>query len=304
MRSQRGHGTLGLQLSGSDGPVLLLQLATPFALLPLDAFAFLKREHFLVLDPQFATLKFKVVQNLDHGGRLLGRGEVGESQAPKYAVVKVVVERVGQRQVQLGHQLHQLFLLDSERDVLNDDGGGDQLIVTLRGPGGLGAHCATLEGARTEVGEGTGNARLLVEPSLSIVVRHIRAGEGVRGERGRTYRGETGATRARGGLQTGGGGADAPEGLGVCETIWIPGLRAGQIISIRVVVQRRVQAVQSAGVIASHGVIVEVDRHGTVGVELSGWLTMQGLLVTLGTRRPRRGIIVIHVLRLLITHGG
>lgn len=67
--------------------------------------------------------------------------------------------------------------------------------------------------------------------------------------------------------------------------------------------ERWVQALETRGIVASHGVLVQVDGHGTIGVELAGRLTMQRLLVTLRTRRTSRGIVLIHIRGLLITHG-
>ena len=107
-------------------------MASTLPLLPFDPFALLQRQHLLVLDSQLPALQFKVIEHLDHGRRLLRRGEIGEGQTPENAIVKVVVESVGQRKVQLGHQLHQLFLLDGKRNVLDDDGGRDQFVVDIR----------------------------------------------------------------------------------------------------------------------------------------------------------------------------
>ena len=67
--------------------------------------------------------------------------------------------------------------------------------------------------------------------------------------------------------------------------------------------ERWVQALETRGIVASHGVLVQVDGHGTIGVELAGRLTMQRLLVTLRTGRTGRGIVLIHIRGLLITHG-
>ena len=166
MGGQRRHGTLSLQRSARQRPVLFFQLTTTFSLLPLDAFAFLQREHLLVLNPQFPTLQLKVVEHLNHGSRFLCGGEIGKRQTAEDAVVKVVVESVGQGKVQLGHQLHQLFFLDGERDILDDDGGRDQLIVDIRSRGGIRTHCAALERTGANVGEGAGDARLLIQPGL------------------------------------------------------------------------------------------------------------------------------------------
>lgn len=150
--------------------MLFFQLASTLPLLPLDSFALLQWQHLLVLDPQFPTLQFKVVEHLDHGGRLLRRGEIGESQTPEHAIVKMVVESVGQRKVQLGHQLYQLFFLDGERNVLDDDGGGDQFIVYIRRSRRFWSNrTAALERTGSEVGKGTRDARLLIQPGLPLL---------------------------------------------------------------------------------------------------------------------------------------
>ena len=118
-----------------------------------------------------------------------------------------------------------------------------------------------------------------------------------------THRGEGRPARARG-FQAGGGRPDAAERLGVGESIGIPSLRASQVIRIRSILQRRVQAFQATGVVASHRVLVQVHGHGAVRVELSRRLAMERLLMTLRARRTCSGVVVIHIRRLLITHGG
>ena len=118
-----------------------------------------------------------------------------------------------------------------------------------------------------------------------------------------TYRRKTGSATTAGGLQTGRGRPDSGHGLGIGKTIGVPGLRTTEIISVGRIVERRVQALKTRGIVASHGVLVQVDGHGTVSVELAGRLTMQRLLVTLRTRRTSRGIVLIHIRGLLITHG-
>lgn len=84
-----------------------------------------------------------------------------------------------------------------------------------------------------------------------------------------------------------------------------PRLGARHVVPIRVSMQRgggggrRVQSVKPAGVVARHGVLVEVaGRHWAVRIELARGLAVQRLLLTLRTRGPRRRIVVIHILRL------
>jgi hypothetical protein len=146
--------------------VLFLQLTATFALLPLDALALLEREHLLILHPQLPTLELEVVKNLNNGGGFLSRGEIGKGQTPEHAIVKVIVERVRKREVQLSHQLHQLLLLDSKRDVLDNDRGGNQFIISLRGNCGFGTHRTTLKRSGSEIRKRTGHTRLLIKPGL------------------------------------------------------------------------------------------------------------------------------------------
>lgn len=65
-----------------------------------------------------------------------------------------------------------------------------------------------------------------------------------------------------------------------------------------------IEAIQSTGVVAGHGVVVHVDGHWAVGVELARRLAMERLLKTLRAGRARRGIVVVHVVGVLVTHGG
>ena len=116
-----------------------------------------------------------------------------------------------------------------------------------------------------------------------------------------TYRRQASASAASVRLQTGRDRANATQGLSVGKAIRVPGLRARQIIGIGVVLQGRVQTLEAGGFVAGHLVLVEIDGHGTVCVELARGLAVEGLLMPLGARGSCRGI-VIHV-RLLITHG-
>ena len=125
--------------------MLLLELAASLALLALDALAFLQRQHLLVLDTQLAALELKVIEVFDHDGGLLGRGEIGKGQASEDAVIEVVVEGVRQRQTHFRHQLHQLLLLHRERDVFDDDGGRDELVVAV-GRDGVGSSQVLTDG--------------------------------------------------------------------------------------------------------------------------------------------------------------
>lgn len=175
MGSQRGHRALGLKLGGRHGPMLFFQLAPTLALLAFNAFALLKRQHLLVLDPQLPSLKLEVVQNLDHRRCFLRGCEVRECQSPKHAVVKMVVERIRQRQIQLGHQLYELLLFNSEGNVLDNDRRRNQLIVGLGGCGCFWAHRAALEGPGSKIREGIRHTRLLIKPGLVSYISQIIA---------------------------------------------------------------------------------------------------------------------------------
>ena len=126
---------LGVQLRRWHGSMLLFQLASTLALLSFNPLALLQREHLLVLDPQLTSLQLKVIKMLNHHGGLLGCGEVGKRQASEDTMIKVIVEGVGQRQTEVGHELHQLLLLDREGDVLDDDGRRDELLLGLGSEG-------------------------------------------------------------------------------------------------------------------------------------------------------------------------
>lgn len=155
--------------------MLLLELSPSFPLFSFDPLALLERKHLLVFDPQLPTLELKVVEHLDDRGGLLGRREVCKGKTPEDAIVKVVVEGIRERQVHLGHELHQLLLLHRERDVLDHDRSRDQLvfrllllIVHILRPALL---VVSLKWSRAKVGGeggGAGNARLLVEPRLDL----------------------------------------------------------------------------------------------------------------------------------------
>lgn len=110
-----------------------------------------------------------------------------------------------------------------------------------------------------------------------------------------TYRWQSRPT-SRIGLYAGCCRTNTPKRVCTTEAIRIPRLRTRDIIAIRVARDRWVEPVQPASVVTSHGVVVEVGGHGTVRVKLTGRLTVQRLLVTLGARRACRWIIVIHVL--------
>ena len=133
MRRHRRHRWLAVDLIVHHRAMLLLELTASFALLPLNPLTLLQRQHLLVLHPQLATLKLKMIQMLDDRRRFVRRREIGKCEAPKYAVIEVVVERIRQRQAHLRHEFHQLLLFHRERYVFDDDCGRDELLIRIVG---------------------------------------------------------------------------------------------------------------------------------------------------------------------------
>ena len=111
--------------------MLLFKLTTAFTLLALDTFSLLQWEHLLVLDSKFATTKLHVVQSADDLVGFGGRCEVGKRKTPKDSIIKMIVKGIGQRQVHVNHQLHELLLLDGERDILDNNGSRNELFVIV-----------------------------------------------------------------------------------------------------------------------------------------------------------------------------
>jgi hypothetical protein len=145
--------------------MLLLKLASALTLFAFDALSFRSRQHLLVFNPEFPAVELKVVHVVNDGRRLVRVGEVGESQTAENAIVEVVVEGVWERQSHVGHNRDELFLLDGERNVLDDDGSRDEFLVDL-GVVRVLAHLRTTKATKThEVVVGHGRL-LLVEPSL------------------------------------------------------------------------------------------------------------------------------------------
>lgn len=135
--------------------VLFFELATSLTLLSLNTFALGLGEHLLVLDTQLATVDIHAVHGFNDYSSVFGRLEVGESETAEDAIVKVVIEGVGLRQVHLEHDGSEGLLADSERDILDDNSGRNKLIgvgaggANIRG-GGVGARVIN---AKTAVGE-------------------------------------------------------------------------------------------------------------------------------------------------------
>jgi len=122
--------------------MLFFQLATALPLLPLDPFPLGLREHLFVLNSQFPTMNLQTIHRLYHEPSILRGLEVGESETAENATVKMVVKRIGLRQMKVGHQLGQSLLPDGEWDILYHDCRGDQLV----GFAGLGIRAASIGG--------------------------------------------------------------------------------------------------------------------------------------------------------------
>ncbi len=121
------------KLTRWDGLVLLLKLSTLLSLISLDSFPFLSWEHLFVFNPELSTLEVHVIHSSNNMSRLLGVREVGKSKTSEDALVEVVIESVRKWELHLSHESDELLFLDSEGDVLDDDGGRDQLIVVPLG---------------------------------------------------------------------------------------------------------------------------------------------------------------------------
>ena len=117
------------QLTRRNRLVLFLKLSTLLSLVSLNSFPLLSWEHLFVLNSELSTLELHVVHGGNNMSRLFGVGEVRKSQTSKDALVEVVIECVRQRELHVSHESDELLFLDGEGDVLNDDGGRNQLIT-------------------------------------------------------------------------------------------------------------------------------------------------------------------------------
>lgn len=124
------HGRLGVQ---GNGLMLFLQLAALLPLLALDALSLVLRKHLLVLHPQLSALNLVTIELLDDGLGIQGALEVGEGETTENAVIEVVVEGIRLGKAKVGHDLGKHLFPHVERDVLDDNGGRDE--VTAEGLG-------------------------------------------------------------------------------------------------------------------------------------------------------------------------
>lgn len=112
-----------------DGTAMLLfQLSPTLPLLPLNALPFSFWEHLLILDAQFPTVDLKAIHGFYYETGIFGRLEVGKGEPAEDAPIEVIVEGIRLGQMEIRHQLSQSLFPDGEGDVLDNDGGGDELI--------------------------------------------------------------------------------------------------------------------------------------------------------------------------------
>lgn len=147
--------------------MLLFELSPTLPFLALNAIAFSLRQHLLVLDTELSSVEVEVVHGVNDLGSFIGSGKVCKCESTEDTIVEMVVESVWQRQVHIGHDLHELFFLNRKGDVLDDDCSRDQVLVTVlvvvitahRGHAHVGA-------AKVRKAIRVGHLRYLVEPAL------------------------------------------------------------------------------------------------------------------------------------------
>lgn len=136
-----GHGTKrldGALLVKHGAAMLLLELTTSLALLSLDTLALGFRQHLLVLDTELAAVDVHAIHGLDDDSGVLGRLKVGKGQAPENTIVEMVVKGIGLGQMHLEHDGGQRLLADGKGNVLDDNGGGDELVGVGAGGANVG----------------------------------------------------------------------------------------------------------------------------------------------------------------------
>ena len=320
---KRGHGCLGLQSLGCHRAVLLLELSATLTLLSFDSLALGRREHLFVLNSQLSALELKVVHSVDDGGRLIGRGEVGESQSTENAIVEMVVEGVGERKAHISHQLNQLLFLDGKWNVLDDDSGRNELLVGLgskliRSDRGSTEDTST----KTKVWGDLGHRLRLIEPGLSTSVSQTQTI--LMRRRGGAYRGEAvswglllratsalGSTQSTDGVVVSSKGGAVPVlSTHVVSTVVLVHVLVHILVHVLVHVGRSAHSVIVARSIETLLLLllvlivgaIEARGQMSIRVELARRLAVQLRLMTLRMgRATRRRVVVIHV-GLLKTH--
>src|ERR1700761_6819933 len=112
--------------------MLFLELASALPLLTFNSLALRRWQHLLILHTQLPPVQLEMVHRVNHSSRFFGIREIRKRQATENAIIEMVVESVRKRQTELGHNAHELLLLDREWDVLDHNGGRDEVVVGLR----------------------------------------------------------------------------------------------------------------------------------------------------------------------------
>lgn len=72
-----------------------------------------------------------MVEMLNDLGCLVGRCKISKCETPEDSSIEVIVECIWQWQLQMGHKVDELLLLDSEGDVLDDYCCGYKLLFRI-----------------------------------------------------------------------------------------------------------------------------------------------------------------------------
>ncbi len=121
------------QILASDTSVLLFKLSTTFTLFSLNSLALSKRKHLLVLNAKLAATDLPTVKVVDNSASLLRGSEVGKSQTPKNAIVKMVVKRIRNREVQTSKNIQKLLFFYSKGNVFDNNRGGNKIFLNRAG---------------------------------------------------------------------------------------------------------------------------------------------------------------------------
>lgn len=203
----------GLLVSGGKGErrrhLFTVKLQTPHPLqrlFPLNLVLFAGLQDLFVFDPQFPPLDIVPVQRGNHTRCFVWRAEICKRQSAEDTVVVVVVECVGERRAKGLHHAQQCLAGDGEWNVLDHDGGRDDIVV-LRGDGGHGVAVPPPVG-------GVGRLRVLAGNGVGAREADGRVADGGRGGADDVHgRGEgavgVGLVRVRlAGVGGGGGGGE------------------------------------------------------------------------------------------------
>lgn len=81
--------------------MLLLELSTPLSFFSFNALPFGFWQHFLIFDSKLSSVDIHAIHGFDNDPGVLSRLEVGKSESPKHAIVKVIIECIWLRQIQI-----------------------------------------------------------------------------------------------------------------------------------------------------------------------------------------------------------